>query len=86
MHYSGVTWAAVILLPASQRRALLATFAFDHTNLAARLISLRTWIARIEAELVILASLLPAYRLLLRIPEIGSTLTAILLAEISDIG
>ncbi len=81
-----------VLLPAAQRRrlpegaaALPAAFAFECTDLAARLVSVRARIARIEAELVPLATPLPAYRLLLSLPGVGPTLAAILLAEIGDI-
>jgi len=45
----------------------------------------RARIAPIEAELVALATPLPAYRLLLTLPGIGPTLAAILLAELGDI-
>jgi transposase len=55
------------LLPAAQRRTLPAggatvpaTLAFELTDLAARLVSVRTRIARIAAELVAVASPLPA--------------------------
>jgi transposase len=81
-----------VLLPAAQRRRLPAegavlppALAFELTDLAARLISARTRIARIAAELVGVASPLPAYRLLLSLPGVGVTLAAILLAEIGDI-
>jgi transposase len=81
-----------VLLPAAQRRTLPeggatvpAALAFECTDLAARLVSVRTRIARIAAELVGVASPLPAYRLLLSIPGIGPTLAAILLAELGDI-
>ena len=81
-----------VLLPAAQRRALPAggadlpaALAFELTDLAARLVSVRTRIARIAAELVSVAAPLPAYRLLLSIPGIGPTLAAILLAELGDI-
>ena len=80
------------LLPATQRRALPAgaaalpaACAFACTDLAARLVSVRARIAPIEAELVALATPLPAYRLLLTLPGIGPTLAAILLAELGDI-
>jgi transposase len=81
-----------VLLPAAQRRALPAAgaelppaLAFELTDLAARLVSVRTRIAPIEAELVRVAQPLPAYTLLRTIPGIGPTLAAILLAEIGDI-
>ncbi len=81
-----------VLLPAAERQALPAVgavlpaaLAFECTDLAARLVSVRTRIARIAAELVAVASPLPAYRLLLSIPGIGPTLAAILLAELGDI-
>jgi transposase len=81
-----------VLLPPAQRRALPAVgadlppaLAFELTDLAARLVSVRTRIAQIEAELVHVATPLPAYRLLLSLPGVGSTLAAILLAEIGDI-
>ncbi len=80
-----------VLLPAAERQALPAVgavlpaaLAFECTDLAARLVSVRTRIARIAAELVAVASPLPAYRLLLSIPGIGPTLAAILLAELGD--
>lgn len=82
----------LVLLPAAQRRTLPAVgvelpaaFAFECTDLAARLVSLRARIARIEAELVAVAAPLPAYRLLLSLPGVGPTLAAVLLAEIGDI-
>jgi transposase len=81
-----------VLLPAAQRRALPVrgaalppALAFELTGLAARLVSVQTRIARIAAELVTLATPLPAYRLLLSVPGVGPTLAAILLAEIGDI-
>jgi transposase len=81
-----------LLLPAAQRRALPAVgaelppaLAFELTDLAARLVCVRTRIARIMAELVAVATPLPAYRLLLSLPGVGPTLAAILLAEIGDI-
>ena len=81
-----------VLLPAAERQALPdvgaalpPALAFELTDLAARLVSVRTRIARIAAELVAVASPLPAYRLLLTIPGIGPTLAAILLAELGDI-
>ncbi len=67
------------------RNTLLPALAFELTDLAARLVSVRTRIARIEDELVRVAAPLPAYRLLLTIPGIGPTLAAILLAELGDI-
>jgi transposase len=80
------------LLPAAQRRRLPATggalpaaFAFECSDLAARVGSVRARIAQIEAELVHLAAPLPAYRLLLSLPGVGATLAAILLAELGDI-
>jgi transposase len=80
------------LLPAAQRRGLPVggatlppALVFELTDLAACLVSVRTRIARIAAELVGVASPLPAYRLLLSIPGIGPTLAAILLAELGDI-
>jgi transposase len=45
----------------------------------------RTRIAQIEAQLVHVATPLPAYRLLLSLPGVGPTVGAILLAEIGDI-
>lgn len=81
-----------VLLPPAQRRALPEVgadlppaLAFELTDLAARLVSVRTRSAQIEAELVHVATPLPAYRLLLSLPGVGSTLAAILLAEIGDI-
>ena len=81
-----------VLLPAAQRRALPVSgatlppaLAFECTDLAARLVSVRARIARIAAELVSVATPLPAYRLLLSLPGVGPTLAAILLAEIGDI-
>lgn len=81
-----------VLLPAAQRRGLPAAgaelpvaFAFELTDLAARVVCVRTRIARIEAELLALATPLPAFRLRLTIPGIGPTLAAILVAEIGDI-
>ena len=81
-----------VLLPAAERQtlpdvgaALPPALAFELTDLAARLVSVRTRIARVAAELVAVASPLPAYRWLLTIPGIGPTLAAILLAEIGDI-
>lgn len=81
-----------VLLPAAQRRALPAVgdplppaLAFELTDLAARLVSVRMRIARIAAELVRVAAPLPAYALLLSLPGVGPTLAAILLAEIGDI-
>jgi len=80
------------LLPAAQRRALPAgaaglppALAFECTDLAARLLSVQARIAPIEAELVRLATPLPAATLLRTIPGIGPTVAAILLAEIGDI-
>jgi transposase len=81
-----------VLLPAAERRmlpdvgaALPPALAFELTDLAARLVSVRARIAQIEAELVRVAQLLPAYRWLLSLPGVGPTLAAILLAEIGDI-
>jgi transposase len=80
------------LLPPAQRRALPEVgadlppaLAFELTDLAARLVSLRTRIAQIEAQLVHVATPLPAYRLLLSLPGVGPTVAAILLAELGDI-
>jgi len=80
------------LLPAAQRRGLPAggatlppALAFECTDLAARLGSVRARSARIEAELVTVATPLRAYRLLLTLPGVGPTLAAILVAEIGDI-
>jgi len=82
----------LVLLPPAQRRALPEVgadlppaLAFELTDLAARLVSVRTRIAQIEAELVHVATPLPAYRLLLSLPGVGPTVAAILLAEIGDI-
>jgi transposase len=81
-----------VLLPPAQRGGaaepgvgLPPALAFECTDLAARLGSVRARIARIEAELVSVATPLPAYRLLLSLPGVGPTLAAILLAEIGDI-
>ena len=81
-----------VLLPAPQRRALPPVgdplppaLAFELTDLAARLVSVRMRIARIAAECVTVATPLPAYRLLLSLPGVGPRLAAILLAEIGDI-
>ena len=81
-----------VLLPAAQRRALPAeaaglppALAFELTDLAARLVSVRARIARIADELVAVATPLPAYALLLSLPGVGPTLAAILLAEIGDL-
>ncbi len=81
-----------VLLPPAQRggaaepgAALPPALAFELTDLAARLVSVRTRIARVAAELVTVATPLPAYRLLLSLPGVGPTLAAILLAEIGDI-
>jgi transposase len=81
-----------VLLPPAQRGGatepgvgLPPALAFECTDLAARLVSVRARIARIEAELVTVATPLPAYRLLLSLPGVGPTLAAILLAEIGDI-
>jgi transposase len=80
------------LLPPAQRRALPEVgadlppaLAFELTDLAARLVSVRTRIAQIEAQLVPVATPLPAYRLLLSLPGVGPTVAAILLAELGDI-
>jgi transposase len=80
------------LLSAAQRRALPAgtagvppALAFELTDLAARLLSVQARIGQIEAELVRLATPLPAAPLLRTIPGIGPTVAAILLAEIGDI-
>ena len=80
------------LLPAAQRRALPAgaaglppALAFECTDLAVRLLSVQARLAPIEAELVRLATPLPAATLLRTIPGIGPTVAAILLAEIGDI-
>jgi len=82
----------LLLLPTAQRRALPVTgaalppaLAFELTDLAARLVSVRTRIARIEADLVTVATPFPAYQLLLSLPGVGPTLAAILLAELGDI-
>jgi transposase len=82
----------LVLLPIAQRRALPVTgaalppgLAFELTDLAARLVSVRTRIARIEADLVTVATPFPAYQWLLSLPGVGPTLAAILLAEIGDI-
>jgi transposase len=81
-----------VLLPPAQRGGaaepgvgLPPALAFECTDLAARLVSGRARIARIAAELVTVATPLPAYRLLLSLPGVGPTLAAILLAEIGDI-
>ncbi len=81
-----------VLLPPAQRGGaaepgvgLPPALAFECTDLAARLVSVRARIARIEGELVTVATPLPAYRLLLSLPGVGPTLAAILLAEIGDI-
>ena len=80
------------LLPAAQRRALPAVaavlpaaFTCDLTDLAARVASVRVRLTALEAELVRVATPLPAYRLLLTIPGIGPTLAAILVAELGDL-
>ncbi len=80
------------LLPRAQRGSaaepgdrLPPALAFELTDLAARVVSVRARIAQIAAELVHVATPLPAYRLLLSLPGVGPTLAAILLAEIGDI-
>jgi transposase len=81
-----------VLLPPAQRRALPEVgadlppaLAFELTDLAARLVSVRTRIAQLEAELGRGAERLPAYPLLRTIPGVGPTVAAILLAELGDI-
>jgi len=79
------------LLPRAQRTARGAgaagppALAFECTELAARLVSVRARIAQIEAELVRVAAPLPVSARLRTIPGIGPTVAAILLAEIGDI-
>jgi len=79
------------LLPAAQRRGLPAAaplpaaFACESTDLAARVTSVQARLAALAADLVRVATPLPAYRLLLSLPGIGPTLAAILLAELGDI-
>jgi len=78
------------LLPPAQRgdgpgADLPPALAFELTDLAARLVSVRARIAQIEAELGTVAAPLLAYRLLRTLPGVGPTLAAILVAEIGDI-
>lgn len=79
------------LLPRAQRTDRGAgaagppALAFECTELAARLVSVRARIAQIEAELVSVAAPLPVSARLRTIPGVGPTVAAILLAEIGDI-
>jgi len=79
------------LLPRAQRTDRGAgaagppALAFECTELAARLVSVRARSAQIEAELVRVAAPLPVSARLRTIPGIGPTVAAILLAEIGDI-
>jgi transposase len=65
--------------------ALPAALAAACADLAAQLTAVQARIAGLEAELVRVATPLPAYRLLRTIPGVGPTVAAILLAEIGDI-